>query len=164
MRRLLPVLLLLPLLGLPAGALAQARFSLPETGRMRVVTRALGWTVLRDSAAPADAAETAMILIRAQRPVPPAARPGHLGRLLPGLRPFHFARLPAEGEIRLAGLPGQVIEAPATGQPSGAPVRVRAICLFGRERSWLLVASAPAGEWPALEPELARVLEGFRPG
>jgi hypothetical protein len=162
MRRLMPALLLL-LLGAPA-ALAQARFSVPEEARMRVVTRALGWTVLRDIEAPADAAETAMILIRAQRPVPVAARPGHLARLLSGLRPFHFTTLPAEGQLHLAGLPGTVIEAPAIGAPSGVPVRVRAICLYVRDRSWLLVASAPAAQWVAMEPELSRVLAGFRPG
>jgi len=50
MRRILPVLaMLLP--GVP-GAAAPAPFQVPDNGRMRVLTRALGWTILRDTAAP----------------------------------------------------------------------------------------------------------------
>jgi hypothetical protein len=120
--------------------------------------------VLRDGAAPPGAVETGMVLIRAQRPVPPAARPGHLARTLRSLRPFRVTDLPAEDHLRLAGLPGDVIQARAIGQPSGVPVVLRAICLYAPDRSWLLVASAPAGEWPALEAELVAVLDGFRPG
>lgn len=162
MRRLLPALLTLLLTA--TGAAAQAPFRVPEGEHMRVVTRALGWTVLRDIAAPRGAAETGMVLIRAQRPVPPAARPGHLARTLRGLRPFRFAGLPSEEHLRLAGLPGEVLQARAIGQPSGVPVVVRAVCLYAPDRSWLLIASAPAADWAALEPELTAVLEGFRPG
>jgi hypothetical protein len=161
MRRLLPLLLALLLV---APAAAQAPFHVTEGERMRVVTRALGWTVLRDVTAPRGAAETGMVLIRAQRPVPPEARPGHLARLLRNLRPFRFDALPAAEHLRLAGLPGDVIETRATGEPSGEALVVRAVCLYAPARSWLLVASAPVAQWPGLEPELARVLEGFRPG
>ncbi|TDH60179.1 hypothetical protein E2C06_23410 [Dankookia rubra] len=156
---LLPVLLLIA-----SGAAAQAPFRVTEGEHMRVVTRALGWTVLRDVTAPRGAAETGMLLIRAQRPVPPAARPGHLARMLRSLRTIHVTDLPAEDHLRLAGLPGDVIQARATGQPSGVPVVLRAVCLYAPDRSWLLVASAPAADWPGLEAELAAVLEGFRPG
>lgn len=166
MRR--PLVFLLPALlaaaALPPAAAAQAAFRLPESERMRVVTRALGWTVLRDVTAPRGAVETGMVLIRAQRPVPPAARPGHLARTLGHLRPFHFTELPAAESRRLAGLPGDEVQARALGQPSGVPVMVRALCLYGPERSWLLIASAPLAEWPGLEPELTRLLDGFRPG
>ena len=162
MRRILPVLLASLLTA--SGAAAQAPFRVTEGEHMRVVTRALGWTVLRDVAAPRGAAETGMVLIRAQRPVPPAARPGHLARTLRSLRPFQVGDLPAEEHLRLAGLPGDVIQAHATGQPSGVPVVLRAICLYAPDRSWLLVASAPAADWPGLEAELAAVLDGFRPG
>ena len=162
MRRLLPLVFALLLGG--SGAAAQAPFQVPDSGQMRVVTRALGWTVLRDTAAPRGAAETGMVLIRAQRTVPPAARPGHLAWMLGGLRPFRFGELPVADHLRLAGLPGDVLEARATGRPSGVPVVVRAICLYARDRSWLLIASAPAADWAALEPALAAVLEGFRPG
>ena len=105
-----------------------------------------------------------MVLIRAHRPVPPAARPDHLALTPGGLRPFRFGALPAAEHLRLAGLPGDVLEAHATGQPSGVPVVVRAICLYAQDRSWLLIASASAADWPALEPALAAVLDGFRPG
>ena len=50
MRRILPVLLALLLVA--SGAAAQAPFRVTESEHMRVVTRALGWTVLRDVAAP----------------------------------------------------------------------------------------------------------------
>lgn len=162
MRRILAVPLALLLLA--SGAAAQAPFRVTEGEHMRVVTRARGWTVLRDVAAPRGAAETGMVLIRAQRPVPPASRPGHLARTLRGLRTIHVTDLPVEDHLRLAGLPGDVIKARAVGQPSGVPVVLRAVCLYGPDRSWLLVASAPVADWPALEPELAAVLDGFRPG
>lgn len=162
MRRILPVLLALLLAA--SGAAAQAPFRVTEGEHMRVVTRALGWTVLRDVGAPRGAAETGMVLIRAQRPVPPAARPGHLARTLRSLRPFQVTDLPVEDQLRLAGLPGDVIQARAIGQPSGVPVVLRAVCLYGPERSWLLIASAPAADWADLEPALAAVLDGFRPG
>lgn len=162
MRRLLPVLLASLLMA--SGAAAQAPFRVTEGEHMRIVTRALGWTVLRDVQAPRGAAETGMVLIRTQRPVPPADRPGHLARTLRSLRPFQIATLPVEEPLRLAGLPGDVIQAHAIGQPSGVPVMLRAVCLYGADRSWLLVASAPVADWPGLEAELAAVLEGFRPG
>lgn len=162
MRRPLPVLLASLLMA--SGAAAQAPFQVTEGAHMRIVTRALGWTVLRDIQAPRGAAETGMVLIRAQRPVPPAARPGHLARTLRGLRTIHVGALPAEAHLRLAGLPGDVIEARAIGQPSGVPVVLRAVCLYGPDRSWLLIASAPVADWPGLEAELAAVLDGFRPG
>jgi hypothetical protein len=158
-------LLLLPLALLAAsGAAAQAPFRMPEGERMRVATQGLGWTVLRDLAAPRGAAETGMVLIRAQRPVPPAARPGHLARTLRHLRPFHFDALPAATRTEMAGLPADRLEARGTGQPSGVPVVVRATCLYGPARSWLLIASAPVPDWPGLELELTRLLDGFRPG
>ena len=47
---------------------------------------------------------------------------------------------------------------------SGVPVVVHAACLYGPERSWLLVASAPVADWPGLEAEVARLMDGFRPG
>lgn len=162
MHRILTVLVALLLT--VSGAAAQAPFQVPDTGRIRVVTRALGWTVLRDVAAPHGAAEVGMVLIRAQRPVPPAARPGHLARTLRSLRPFQITGLPAEDHLRLAGLPGDVLQAHAIGQPSGVPVVLRAVCLYAPERSWLLIASAPEADWAALESALAAVLEGFRPG
>lgn len=164
MRRTLLLLALLAALGTPHHATAQAPFRLPDGDRLRIVTRGLGWTVLRDVTAARDAAETGMMLIRAQRPVPPAARPGHLAGTLRNLRPFQFQALPPAQPLHLAGLPGDVIEARGIGQPSGVPVVVRAVCLYAPERSWLLIASAPIGQWPALEPEIARLLDGFRPG
>jgi hypothetical protein len=72
-RRLLLLVVLLAAQGAPLQAAAQAPFQVPEGDRMRVATRGLGWTVLRDVSAPRDAAETGMVLIRAQRPVPPAS-------------------------------------------------------------------------------------------
>ena len=66
--------------------------------------------------------------------------------------------------LHLAGLPGDVIEARAIGQPSGVPVVLRAVCLYAPDRSWLLIASAPAAEWAAIRPDVLRVLERFRPG
>lgn len=164
LRRMRQALLLLAMLLAAPGAAAQAPFRIGEGEHMRLSARGLGWTVLRDAGAPRGAAETGMVLIRAQRPVPPAARPGHLARLLRSLRPFHFAGLPAEQQAELAGLPGAVLEARGTGEPSGQPVVVRALCLYGPARSWLLVASAPVAQWPGLETEMARVLESFRPG
>ena len=160
--RILPVLLALLLVA--SGAAAQAPFRVTEGERMRVVTRALGWTVLRDVAAPPGAVETGMVLIRAQRPVPPAARPGHLARTLRSLRPFRVTDLPAEDHLRLAGLPGDVIQARAIGQPSGC--------------RWCCAPSAStpptaAGCWSPPLPRangrrwrrnVAAVLDGFRPG
>ena len=162
MRRILPVLLAVLLT--VSGAAAQAPFRVTEGDRMHVVTRALGWTVLRDVTAPRGTAETGMVLIRAQRPVPPAARPGHLARTLRSLRPFQITDLPVEEHLHMAGLPGDLIQAHAIGQPSGVPVVLRAVCLYTPDRSWLLIASAPAADWAALEPALAAVLDGFRPG
>ncbi|MDO9707300.1 hypothetical protein [Paracraurococcus lichenis] len=151
------------LLAAPA-ARAQAPFTLPEADRMRLVTHGLGWTVLRDATAPHGAAEMGMLLVRAQRPVPAAARPGHLARTLQNLRTLHVGPLPAEEHADLAGLPADLLQARATGVPSGVPVVVRAACLYGPARSWLLVASAPVAEWPGLEAEMARLIAGFRPG
>lgn len=161
MRHILPLLLAL---SLAAGASAQAPFRVPEDDRLRVVTRAQGWTVLRDVTVPRDRAEAPMVLIRAQRPVPPVARADHLVNTLRNIRAFRFAGLPEAEHVTMAGLPADRLEAHGFGVPSGEALVVRALCLYAPERSWLLIASAPAGQWPAVEPELTRVLEGFRPG
>lgn len=139
-------------------------FGLPEGERLRITNRAFGWTVLRDREAAAGARETGMVLVRVRRPVAPADRPGHLAASLRHFRPFHFGPLPAEEPVRVAGLPGQAIEAPAMGIGSRIPVMVRAVCLFGRDRSFLIIGSAPVAEWAAIRPEVLRLIEGFRPG
>jgi hypothetical protein len=162
MRRILPILLAAMVLA--TGAAAEAPFRMAESDRMRVVAHALGWTVLRDVTAPRGAAETGMVLIRAQRPVPPAARPGHLARTLRSFRPFRFGDLPDEAAVRLAGLPGSMIETRGFGAPSGQALVVRAVCLYAPQRSWLLIASAPAAAWPGLQDEMTRLFDGFRPG
>jgi hypothetical protein len=139
-------------------------FGLPEGERLRITNRAFGWTVLRDREAVAGAQETGMVLVRVRRPVAPADRPGHLAASLRHFRPFHFGPLPAEEPVRVAGLPGRAIEAPAMGIGSRIPVMVRAVCLFGRDRSFLIIGSAPVAEWAAIRPEVLRLIEGFRPG
>lgn len=139
-------------------------FQVPEGEHLRLTGRVLGWTILRDRAPSREAPETGMVLIRAQRPVPPASRPGHLAATLRAFRPFHFAALPAEERVELADLPGAAIETRAMGIGSRQAVTVRAVCLYGRERSYLLIASAPEADWAALRPEVLRVMEGFRPG
>jgi hypothetical protein len=154
-------LLLAALLPLPLHA---QRPVVPEGEHLRIVARQWGWTVLRDVTAPADAAETALILIRPQRPVPPEARAGHLGAMLRNLRPFRFGTLPAETEERINGLPATVIETMATGARSGQPLHLRAECRFAAGRSWLLVAAAPPAVWDALGPEMLAILQGFHPG
>ena len=139
-------------------------FQVPEGEYLRLTGRVLGWTILRDRAPSREAPETGMVLIRAQRPVPPASRPGHLAATLRAFRPFHFAALPAEERVELAGLPGAAIETRAMGIGSRQAVTVRAVGLYGRERSYLLIASAPEADWAALRQEVLRVMEGFRPG
>ncbi|WP_043358524.1 hypothetical protein [Belnapia sp. F-4-1] len=139
-------------------------FQVTEGEHLHLTGRALGWTILRDRAPSRAAPETGMVLIRVQRPVPPASQPGHLAATLGAFRPFHFAALPAEERVELAGLPGAAIEARAMGIGSRQAVTVRAVCLYGRERSYLLIASAPEAEWAALRPDVLRVMEGFRPG
>ena len=131
---------------------------------MRVVTRALGWTVLRDIGAPRGAAETGMVLIRAQRPVPPAARPGHLARTLRSLRPFQVGDLPAEDHLRSGRAAGRrdpgprhrAAERRACGAARGLPLRARAELAAGRLRPRSRLAGAGGG--------VAAVLDGFRPG
>jgi hypothetical protein len=147
---------------LPLPALAQ-RPVIPEGAHLRIVARQWGWTVLRDVTAPADAAETALVLIRPQRPVPPEARAGHLAATLRSLRPFRFGPLPAETGEQIDGLPATVIETTATGARSGQPLRLRAECRFTPERSWLLVAAAPPAIWDVLGPEILTILQGFHP-
>ena len=105
-----------------------------------------------------------MVLVRAQRPVAPADRPGHLAASLRHFRPFHFNPMPAEEVIEAAGLPGRAIESQAIAIGSRIPVMVRAVCLFGRGRSYLIIGSAPLADWAAIRPEVLRVIEGFRPG
>lgn len=139
-------------------------FQVTEGEHLHLAGRGLGWTILRDRAPSRAAPETGMVLIRAQRPVPPASRPGHLAATLHAFRPFRFAGIPAEESIHLAGLPGAAIEARATGIGSRQALTVRAVCLYGRERSYLLIASAPEAEWAALRPEVLRLMEAFRPG
>lgn len=143
---------------------AAAPFTLPEGERLRVTNRALGWTVMRDGKATPGARDTGMVLARAQRPVAAADRPGHLAASLRHFRPFHFGPLPVEEAIEAAGLPGRAIEAPATGIGSRVPLMVRAVCLFGQHRSFLIIGSAPRTDWAAIRPEVLRVIEGFRPG
>jgi len=155
---------LLPLLWLLPGRAQATAVAVRETRHLRVVARGLGWTVLRDIAAPPDAAETAMVLVRAQRPVPPAARPGHLAEVLRHIRLFHFDTLPEEQHLSHHGLPAMAVEARGIGTGSRVPVMVRAVTIYGPNRSWLLIASAPAEVWPTIEAELDAVLEGFRPG
>ncbi len=174
------------LLGVP-GAAAQAPFQVPDSGRMRVVTRALGWTILRfglgvagfaTAASQPSPGGTTSIATTAEHAAFACAHCACSSHCLvagfsvfgdsaathPALWPFRCGALPAAEHLRLAGLPGDVLEARATGQPSGVPVVVRAICLYVQERSWLLIPTAPAAGWPALEPALAAMLEGFRPG
>ncbi len=139
-------------------------FQVTEGEHLRMTGQALGWTILRDRAPRPDAPETGMVLIRVQRPVPPASRSGHLAAMLQAFRPFHFPNLPAEEGVRLGGLPGTAIETRGMGIGSRQTVMVRAVCLYGRDRSFLLIASAPETEWPALRPDVLRVMEGFRPG
>jgi len=156
-----PALGLALLLAAPATA---QPFQVAESAHLRVVARENGWTVLRDVTAPRDAAETALVLVRAQRPVAAAARPGHLAAMLRDLRAFRFGPLPAETTLTLAGLAGRAIETTARAAPSGVALTLRAVCLFAADRSYLLIAAAPAASWSAVEPELTAVLEGFRPG
>jgi hypothetical protein len=139
-------------------------FQVTEGEHLHLSGRVLGWTILRDRAPSREAPETGMVLIRVQRPVPPARRPGHLAAMLRAFRPFHFGALPAEERVQLAGLPGAAIETEAMGIGSRQAVMVRAVCLYGQERSFLLIASAPVAEWAALRPDMLRVMEGFRPG
>jgi hypothetical protein len=145
-------------------AAAALPFQVTEGEHLHRTGQALGWTILRDRAPSREAPETGMVLIRAQRPVPPARRPGHLAAVLRAFRPFHFATLPAEEPVDLAGLPGAAIETGAMGVGSRQALTIRAVCLYGRERSYLLIASAPRAEWPALRPEVLRVMQAFRPG
>ncbi|GGC35304.1 hypothetical protein GCM10011504_12070 [Siccirubricoccus deserti] len=154
-------LLLAALLPVPVRA---QRLVVPEGEHLRIVARQWGWTVLRDVTAPADAAETALVLIRPQRPVPPEARAGHLAATLRNLRPFRFGPLPAETEVRIGGLPATVIETTATGARSGQILRLRAESRFAPERSWLLVAAAPPAAWDALGPEMLAILQDFHSG
>ncbi len=145
-------------------AAAALPFDVTEGEHLHLAGRVLGWTILRDRAPSRDAPETGMVLIRVQRPVPPASRPGHLAAMLRAFRPFRFAGLPAEERVALAGLPGAAIETRALSTGSRQAVMVRALCLYGRERSFLLIASAPEAEWASLRPDVLRVMEGFRPG
>jgi hypothetical protein len=156
-------LALLAVIGLAAATAAQPAFRLPEGDRMHVVGHSRGWTVLRDTTAPPGPA-TGMMLIRVQRPVAPASRPGHLARLLRSFRPFHLGDLPAEAKVRVGGLPGTAIETTGFAAPGGEPLVVHAVALYAPNRSWLLIASAPSADWPGLEAEMARLLAGFRPG
>lgn len=162
------MLLLAPLLPSAAAGPVRAEAPLPpftvtETERLRVVTRQLGWTVLRDVTAP-ERDNRALVLIRAQRPVPPEARPGRLAALLRNIRLVRFRALPEEVWLRHDGLPAARIEARGISAEARAPVMVRALAIHAPERSYLLLALAPVADWPALEPQIALVLEGFRPG
>lgn len=148
---------------LPRPTRAALRFVVPEGPHLRLVARQWGWTVLRDVTAPADAPETAVILLRPQRPVPPAARPGHLAALLRHLRPFRFGALPAETRLELGGLPVSVVETAATSARTGRPLHLRAECRFAPGRSWLAVAAAPPERWAALETEILGILHEFHP-
>ncbi len=141
-----------------------APFRVEETARLRVAARQLGWTVLRDREAPAEAAETGMVLIRAQRPVPPAARPGHLAALLRNIRAFRFEGPLAEEPWprHPSGLPAATLTARGTSAQTRGPVVVRAVVLYGPARSVLAAAAAPAGEWDALGPEFGALLGSLR--
>jgi hypothetical protein len=154
----------------PAAAVARAQpspsapFRVEETARLRVAARQLGWTVLRDREAPAEAAETGMVLIRAQRPVPPPLRPGHLAALLRNIRVFRFegALMEEPWPRHASGLPAATITARATSAQTLQPVVVRAVVLYAPTRSVLAVAAAPVGDWDALAPEFEAVLGGLR--
>ena len=139
-------------------------YEITEGERLRVTNRVLGWTILRDREAKPGAMETGKVMVRVQRPVPPADRPGHLAASLRSFRPFHFTGLPAEEAVQVAGLPGVAIETRAMGIGSHRPVMVRAVCLYGHDRSFLIIGSAPEEEWAAIRPDVLRVIERFRPG
>ena len=166
-RTLLLVLPSLPVLAHAARGAEEELFHVAETDRLRLVARQYGWTVLRDHDAPADAAETGMVLIRVQRPVPPAERPGHLAATLRANRAFHFAAgaLPAaETPHHPSGLPAAMLTARGLRSETQVEVVVRALILYGPARSLLAIASAPVAQWDALAPEFDTVLGSLRLG
>lgn len=156
--------------------LAALPFGFDPGERFEETGRALGWVVLRDRlAAPgvapkggtregaADALGEAIMLLRAERPVPPAERPGRLAASLRHFRPFHFGALPAEQATAVGGYPAAVIEAPATGAPGGRPLMVRAMRVDAPGRSLFVIGAVPAREWAALRPAVLAVMASVRP-
>jgi hypothetical protein len=147
-----------------AAELGGPGWRLDPGDRLRPAGVVNGWTVLRDAQAPAGAEEYGLLLLRVQRPVPPAQRPGHLEATLRHLRPFRLTGLPrAEAVRHAAGLPAAVLETRALGAGTGTPLVLRAEAIYGPDRSYLLIASAPEAEWPGLEEAMLAAAASFRP-
>ncbi|MBV1799482.1 hypothetical protein [Siccirubricoccus sp. G192] len=149
--------------GATAAELAGPGWRIDPGDRLRPAGVVNGWTLLRDTHAPAEAEDYGLLLLRVQRPVPPAARAGHLGATLRHLRPFRFGALPKAERIRHGGLPAAVLETSGFSAGTGAALMVRAMAVYAPERSFLLIAAAPSAEWPALREALVRALASSHP-
>jgi hypothetical protein len=155
----------LALMGCSANAaeIAGPGWRIDPGDRLRPAGVVNGWTLLRDARAPAGAEDYGLLLLRVQRPVPPAERAGHLGAMLRYLRPFRFGALPEAERTSHAGLPAEVLETPGFAAGTGAPLMLRAMAVYVRDRSFLLIAAAPSAEWPVLHEALVQALTSFRP-
>src|SRR6188472_410927 len=85
--------------GATAAELAGPGWRIDPGDRLRPAGVVNGWTLLRDARAPAGAEDYGLLLLRVQRPVPPAEQAGHLGATLRHLRPFRFGALPEPERI-----------------------------------------------------------------
>jgi hypothetical protein len=149
--------------GATAAELAGPGWRIDSGDRLRPAGVVNGWTLLRDARAPAGAEDYGLLLLRVQRPVPPAARAGHLGATLRHLRPFRFGALPQPERTSHAGLPAAVLETPGFNAGTGAALMLRAMAVYAPERSFLLIAVAPSAEWPVLREALMQALASFHP-
>lgn len=159
------ILILALLVGAPASAaeIGGAGWRLETGSRLRPAGVVNGWILLRDAEAPAAAEDYGLMMLRAQRPVPQAERPGRLQAMLRTLRPFRFGALPATAALRVAGLPGEALEVSARRALTGVPLVVRAMLVHAPGRSILMVASAPEGEWAGLRDAMVEMMGSFRP-
>jgi len=155
-------------LALLAGTAAAVEVTGPgwrlETGdRLRLAGVVNGWTVLRDRNAPAGADDYGFVLVRVQRPVPAADRGWYLQAVLRNLRPFRFGALPAPETARHGGLPAALLEVTGFSTQTGLPQMVRAEAVYAPDRTFLLIAAAPQGQWPRLRDALLAAMASFRP-
>jgi hypothetical protein len=149
--------------GATAAELAGPGWRIDPGDRLRPAGVVNGWTLLRDARAPVGAEDYGLLLLRVQRPVPPAERAGHLGAMLRYFRPFRFGALPEAERTSHADLPAEVLEVPGFSAQTGMRLTIRAEAIYAADRTFLLIAAAPEVGWREFRDTVLDAVGSFQP-